>query len=91
MTCPAHSSLMINNYTLSVELKNEVGALERVLGVLRRRAINVDRLTLSKKTEKIYEVIMSVTDQVVEAGSDRVVKELTSLFVVVSAQEIERF
>ena len=49
---------MINNYTLSVELKNEVGALERVLGVLRRRAINVDRLTLSKKTEKIYEVIM---------------------------------
>ena len=82
---------MINNYTLSVELKNEVGALERVLGVLRRRAINVDRLTLSKKTEKIYEVIMSVTDQVVEAGADRVVKELTSLFVVVSAQEIERF
>ncbi|MBI70264.1 MAG: hypothetical protein CME29_00855 [Gemmatimonadetes bacterium] len=82
---------MINKYTLSVELKNEVGALERVLGVLRRRAINVDRLTLSKKTEKIYEVIMSVTDQVVEAGSDRVVKELTSLFVVVSAQEIERF
>ena len=82
---------MINNYTLSVELKNEVGALERVLGVLRRRAINVDRLTLSKKTEKIYEVIVSVTDQVVEAGSDRVVKELTSLFVVVSAQEIERF
>ena len=82
---------MINNYTLSVELKNEVGALERVLGVFRRRAINVDRLTLSKKTEKIYEVIMSVTDQVVEAGSDRVVKELTSLFVVVSAQEIERF
>ena len=82
---------MINNYTLSVDLKNEVGALERVLGVLRRRAINVDRLTLSKKTEKIYEVIMSVTDQVVEAGSDRVVKELTSLFVVVSAQEIERF
>ena len=65
---------MINNYTLSVALKNEVGALERVLGVLRRRAINVDRLTLSKKTEKIYEVIMSVTDQVVEAGSDRVVK-----------------
>jgi len=82
---------MINKYTLSVELKNEVGALERVLGVLRRRAINVDRLALSKKTEKIYEVIMSVTDQVVEAGSDRVVKELTSLFVVVSAQEIERF
>ena len=82
---------MINNYTLSVALRNEVGALERVLGVLRRRAINVDRLTLSKKTEKIYEVIMSVTDQVVEAGSDRVVKELTSLFVVVSAQEIERF
>ena len=82
---------MINNYTLSVELKNEVGALERVLGVLRRRAINVDRLTLSKKTEKIYEVIMSVTDQVVEAGSDRVVKELTSLFVVFSAQDIERF
>ena len=82
---------MINNYTLSVALKNEVGALERVLGVLRRRAINVDRLPLSKKTEKIYEVIMSVTDQVVEAGSDRVVKELTSLFVVVSAQEIERF
>ncbi len=81
---------MINKYTLSVELKNEVGALERVLGVLRRRAINVDRLTLSKKTEKIYEVIMSVTDQVVEAGSDRVVKELSSLFVVVSAQEIER-
>ena len=82
---------MINNYTLSVELKNEVGALERVLGVLRRRAINVDRLTLSNKTEKIYEVLMSVTDQVVEAGSDRVVKELTSLFVVGSAQEIERF
>ena len=82
---------MINKYTLSVELKNEVGALERVLGVLRRRAINVDRLTLSNKTEKIYEVFMSVTDQVVEAGSDRVVKELTSLFVVVSAQEIERF
>ena len=81
---------MINNYTLSVELKNEVGALERVLGVLRRRAINVDRLTLSNKTEKIYEVFMSVTDQVVEAGSDRVVKELSSLFVVVSAQEIER-
>ena len=82
---------MINQYTLSVELKNEVGALERVLGVLRRRAINVDRLTLSNKTEKIYEVFMSVTDQVVEAGSDRVVKELSSLFVVVSAQEIERF
>ena len=82
---------MINNYTLSVALKNEVGALERVLGVLRRRAINVDRLTLSKKTEKLYEVIMSVTAQVVEAGSDRVVKELTSLLVVVSAQEIERF
>ena len=82
---------MINKYTLSVELKNEVGALERVLGVLRRRAINVDRLTLSNKTEKIYEVLMSVTDQVVEAGSDRVVKELSSLFVVVSAQEIERF
>ena len=82
---------MINKYTLSVELKNEVGALERVLGVLRRRAINVDRLTLSNKTEKIYEVFMSVTDQVVEAGSDRVVKELSSLFVLVSAQEIERF
>ena len=81
---------MINKYTLSVELKNEVGALERVLGVLRRRAINVDRLTLSNKTEKIYEVFMSVTDQVVGAGSDRVVKELSSLFVVVSAQEIER-
>ncbi len=78
----------MNKYNLSVELKNEAGALERVLGVLRRRAINVDRLTLSRKTQSLYQVSMSVTDQVVEAGSDRVVKELSSLFVVVSAEEI---
>jgi len=81
--------MMLSKYALSVELKNEAGALERVLGVLRRRAINVDKLTLSKKTGKVYHVVMSVTDEVVRAGPDRVIKELSNLFVVASAIQIE--
>ena len=80
---------MMSKYTLFVELKNEAGALERVLGVLRRRAINIDRLTLSRESGEIYSVVMSVTDEVVQAGSDRIVKELSSLFVVVSAEQLE--
>jgi acetolactate synthase small subunit len=79
----------MSKYTLFVELKNEAGALERVLGVLRRRAINIDRLTLSRESGEIYSVVMSVTDEVVQAGSDRIVKELSSLFVVASAEQLE--
>ncbi|MDE0806671.1 MAG: ACT domain-containing protein [Longimicrobiales bacterium] len=80
---------MMSKYTLLVGLKNEAGALERVLGVLRRRAINIDSLTLSKESGEIYSVVMSVTDEVVQAGSDRIVKELSSLFVVVTAEQLE--
>ena len=81
--------MMLSNYTLSVELRNEAGALERVLGVLRRRAINIDKLTLSKKTGEVYHVVMSVTDEVVQAGPDRIIKELPSLFVVATAMQVE--
>lgn len=80
---------MMSKYTLFVGLRNEAGALERVLGVLRRRAINIDSLTLSKESGEIYSVVMSVTDEVVQAGSDRIVKELSSLFVVVTAEQLE--
>ena len=80
---------MMSKYTLLVGLKNEAGALERVLGVLRRRAINIDSLTLTKESGEIYSVVMSVTDEVVQAGSDRIVKELSSLFVVVTAEQLE--
>ena len=80
---------MMSKYTLFVGLKNEAGALERVLGVLRRRAINIDSLTLSRESGEIYSVVMSVTDEVVQAGSDRIVKELSSLFVVVTAEHLE--
>ena len=80
---------MMSKYTLFVGLRNEAGALERVLGVLRRRAINIDSLTLSRESGEIYSVVMSVTDEVVQAGSDRIVKELSSLFVVVSAEQLE--
>lgn len=80
---------MMSKYTLFVGLRNEAGALERVLGVLRRRAINIDSLTLTKESGEMYRVIMSVTDEVVQAGSDRIVKELSSLFVVVTAEQLE--
>ena len=80
---------MMSKYTLFVGLRNEAGALERVLGVLRRRAINIDRLTLSRESGEIYSVVMSVTDEVVQAGSDRIVKELSSLFMVMSAEHLE--
>jgi len=82
---------MMSKYTLFVGLKNEAGALERVLGVLRRRAINIDSLTLTKDKEsgEMYRVIMSVTDEVVQAGPDRIVKELSSLFMVMSAEHLE--
>tara|TARA_B110000196_G_scaffold314851_1_gene323589 strand:- start:1956 stop:2204 length:249 start_codon:yes stop_codon:yes gene_type:complete len=80
---------MMSKYTLFVGLRNEAGALERVLGVLRRRAINIDSLTLSRESGEIYSVVMSVTDEVVQAGSDRIVKELSSLFVVVTAEHLE--
>lgn len=80
---------MMSKYTLFVGLKNEAGALERVLGVLRRRAINIDRLTLSRESGEIYSVVMSVTDEVVQAGPDRIVKELSSLFMVMSAEHLE--
>jgi|TARA_B110001454_G_scaffold217636_1_gene243453 acetolactate synthase small subunit len=80
---------MMSKYTLFVGLRNEAGALERVLGVLRRRAINIDSLTLSRESGEIYSVVMSVTDEVVQAGSDRIVKELSSLFVVVTAEQLE--
>jgi len=80
---------MMSKYTLFVGLKNEAGALERVLGVLRRRAINIDSLTLTKESGGMYRVIMSVTDEVVQAGPDRIVKELSSLFMVMSAEHLE--
>ena len=80
---------MMSKYTLFVGLRNEAGALERVLGVLRRRAINIDSLTLSRESGEIYSVVMSVTDEVVQAGSDRIVKELSSLFMVMSAEQLE--
>ena len=80
---------MMSKYTLFVGLRNEAGALERVLGVLRRRAINIDSLTLSRESGEIYSVVMSVTDEVVQAGSDRIVKELSSLFVVATAEHLE--
>ena len=80
---------MMSKYTLFVGLKNEAGALERVLGVLRRRAIYIDSLTLTKESGEMYRVIMSVTDEVVQAGPDRIVKELSSLFMVMSAEHLE--
>ena len=72
----------MSGFVLVASLKNVTGSLERFLGLLRRRAFPVERLSLYHVHENIFEVVVRCGD--VNTARERVAAEIDSLFDVLS-------
>ena len=73
--------------TLVVQVRDQIGALERVLGVLRRRAIPVEDMSVSWRSRQDLEVLLRLADK--ETDADRAIAELSPLVAVQSVVRVE--
>lgn len=69
----------MTSVTLVVQIRDQIGALERVLGLLRRRAIPVEEMSISRRSEEGLEVLLRLAD---EGTADRAIAELSPLVAV---------
>ena len=74
----------MRQFVLVASLQDVSGALERLLGLLRRRTLPVERLSLYQAEENVLEVVLRFGD--CDTPKDRVVAEVASLFDVLSVR-----
>ena len=74
----------MSQFVLVASLQDVTGALERLLGLLRRRALPIERLSLYQADDNILEVVLRFED--LDTPEDRVAAEVSSLYDVLSVR-----
>ena len=74
----------MSQFVLVVSLQDVTGALERLLGLLRRRALPIENLSLYQAENNILEVVLRFGD--LDTPEDRVAAEVSSLYDVLSVR-----
>ena len=74
----------MGQFVLVANLQDVTGALERLLGLLRRRALPIERLSLYQADDNILEVVLRFED--LDTPEDRVAAEVSSLYDVLSVR-----
>ena len=70
----------MSQFVLVASLQDVTGALERLLGLLRRRALPLENLSLYQAENNILEVVLRFGD--LDTPEDRVAAEVSSLYDV---------
>ncbi|MDE0729995.1 MAG: hypothetical protein OSB36_03610 [Longimicrobiales bacterium] len=74
----------MSQFVLVASLQDVTGALERLLGLLRRRALPIESLSLYQAEGNILEVVLRFG--VLDTPEDRVAAEVSSLYDVLSVR-----
>ena len=74
----------MSQFVLVASLQDVTGALERLLGLLRRRALPIESLSLYQADDNILEVVLRFED--LDTPEDRVAAEVSSLYDVLSVR-----
>ena len=74
----------MSQFVLVASLQDVTGALERLLGLLRRRALPIGSLSLYQAEDDILEVVLRFED--LDTPEDRVAAEVSSLYDVLSVR-----
>ena len=74
----------MSQFVLVARLQDVTGSLERLLGLLRRRALPIGSLSLYQAEDDILEVVLRFGD--LDTPEDRVVAEVSSLYDVLSVR-----
>ena len=74
----------MSQFVLVANLQDVTGALERLLGLLRRRALPIENLSLYQAENNILEVVLRFGD--LDTPEDRVAAEVSSLYDVLSVR-----
>ena len=74
----------MSQFVLVASLQDVTGALERLLGLLRRRALPVESLSFYQAEDNIREVVLRFGD--LDTPEDRVAAEVSSLYDVLSVR-----
>ena len=74
----------MSQFVLVASLQDVTGALERLLGLLRRRALPIENLSLYQAENNILEVVLRFGD--LDTPEDRVAAEVSSLYDVLSVR-----
>ena len=74
----------MSQFVLEVRLQDVTGSLERLLGLLRRRALPIGSLSLYQAEDDILEVVLRFGD--LDTPEDRVAAEVSSLYDVLSVR-----
>ena len=77
----------MTSVTLVVQVRNQIEALERVLGLLRRRAIPVEEMSISRRSKEDLDVLLRLADE--ETAADRAIAELSPLVAVQSVVRVD--
>ena len=74
----------MSQFVLVASLQDVVGSLERLLGLLRRRSLPVESLSVYQSEDDILEVVLRFGD--LDTPEDRVAAEVSSLYDVLSVR-----
>ena len=74
----------MSQFVLVARLQDVTGSLERLLGLLRRRALPIGSLSLYQAEDDILEVVLRFED--LDTPEDRVAAEVSSLYDVLSVR-----
>ena len=74
----------MSQFVLVASLQDVTGSLERLLGLLRRRALPIGSLSLYQAEDDILEVVLRFGD--LDTPEDRVAAEVSSLYDVLSVR-----
>ena len=74
----------MSQFVLVASLQDVTGALERLLGLLRRRVLPLESLSLYQAENNILEVVLRFGD--LDTPEDRVAAEVSSLYDVLSVR-----
>ena len=74
----------MSQFVLVARLQDVTGSLERLLGLLRRRALPIASLSLYQAEDDILEVVLRFED--LDTPEDRVAAEVSSLYDVLSVR-----
>jgi len=74
----------MSQFVLVASLQDVTGALERLLGLLRRRVLPIESLSLYQAENNILEVVLRFGD--LDTPEDRVAAEVSSLYDVLSVR-----
>ena len=74
----------MSQFVLVARLQDVTGSLERLLGLLRRRALPIGSLSIYQAEDEILEVVLRFGD--LDTPEDRVAAEVSSLYDVLSVR-----